>query len=64
MADEMRERDCHCTVIAPGMVDTPFFDGSKPDKLQAEVVAQAVIFAGQQGVTGGMSRYGLLPRSV
>ena len=33
---------------APGMVDTPFFSEPKPDKLQAEDVAAAVMFALQQ----------------
>lgn len=45
MAEEMREWGGRCTVIAPGMVDTPFFEESKPDKLQAEDVANAVVFA-------------------
>ncbi len=45
MAEEMREWGGRCTVIAPGMVDTPFFDEAKPDKLKAEDVAEAVIYA-------------------
>jgi NADP-dependent 3-hydroxy acid dehydrogenase YdfG len=45
MAEEMREWGGRCTVIAPGMVDTPFFDEAKPDKLQAEDVAAAVVYA-------------------
>ncbi|MGB8623386.1 MAG: SDR family oxidoreductase [Paracoccaceae bacterium] len=45
MSEEMREWGGRCTVIAPGMVDTPFFDQPKPDKLQPEDVANAVIFA-------------------
>lgn len=45
LAQEMREWGGRCTVIAPGMVDTPFFDTPKPDKLQPEDVADAVIFA-------------------
>jgi NADP-dependent 3-hydroxy acid dehydrogenase YdfG len=48
MAEEMREWGGRCTVIAPGMVDTPFFDEAKPGKLQAEDVAQAVVFALEQ----------------
>lgn len=32
-------------MIAPGMVDTAFFDQPKPDKLQPEDVAQAALFA-------------------
>lgn len=45
MADEMREWGGRCTVIAPGMVDTPFFDEPKPDKLHPEDIADAVVFA-------------------
>ncbi|SEN39081.1 NADP-dependent 3-hydroxy acid dehydrogenase YdfG [Roseovarius tolerans] len=45
MAEEMREWGGRCTVIAPGMVDTPFFDSPKPDKLQPEDVAHAVMHA-------------------
>ncbi|MEM1374979.1 MAG: SDR family oxidoreductase [Pseudomonadota bacterium] len=45
LAEEMRDWGGRCTVIAPGMVDTPFFDSPKPDKLQAADVAQAVLHA-------------------
>jgi len=45
MAQEMREWGGRCTVVAPGMVDTPFFSEPKPDKLKAEDVADAVMFA-------------------
>lgn len=45
MADEMREWGGRCSVIAPGMVDTPFFDEARPDKLKPEDVAKAVMHA-------------------
>jgi NADP-dependent 3-hydroxy acid dehydrogenase YdfG len=45
LAEEMKEWGGRCTVIAPGMVNTAFFDEEKPDKLQPEDVADAVIFA-------------------
>ena len=45
MAEEMREWGGRCTVIAPGMVDTDFFDTPKPDKLKPEDVADAVMHA-------------------
>ena len=45
MAEEMREWGGRCTLIAPGMVDTPFFSEPKPDKLKPEDVAAAVLFA-------------------
>jgi NADP-dependent 3-hydroxy acid dehydrogenase YdfG len=45
LSEEMKSFGGRCTVIAPGMVDTPFFDEPKPDKLQPEDVAQAALFA-------------------
>lgn len=45
MASEMREWGGRCSVIAPGMVDTPFFDDGAPDKLQPDDVADAVLHA-------------------
>lgn len=45
LAEEMKEWGGRCTVVAPGMVDTPFFEEPKPDKLRAEDVAAAVVFA-------------------
>lgn len=48
LAAEMAEWGGRCTVIAPGMVDTPFFDTPKPNALTAEDVAGAVMFALEQ----------------
>ncbi|AKH99503.1 short-chain alcohol dehydrogenase [Hoeflea sp. IMCC20628] len=45
LAEEMKDWGGRCTVIAPGMVNTAFFDEAKPDKLQPEDVADAVVFA-------------------
>jgi len=45
MAEEMREWGGRCCLIAPGVVNTEFFDSPKPDKLQPEDVASAVIHA-------------------
>ncbi|QQA41546.1 SDR family oxidoreductase [Pelagovum pacificum] len=45
LAEEMKEWGGRCTVVAPGMVDTPFFDEAKPDKLKPEDVAAAVMHA-------------------
>ncbi|MCQ0092090.1 SDR family oxidoreductase [Roseovarius sp. M141] len=45
LAQDMREWGGRCTVIAPGMVDTPFFDTPKPDKLKPLDVANAVVYA-------------------
>ncbi len=48
LSQEMREWGGRCTVICPGMVDTPFFNEPKPGKLQPEDIAGAVIHALQQ----------------
>lgn len=45
LADEMKDWGGRCTIIAPGMVNTGFFDEQKPDKLQPEDVADAVVNA-------------------
>lgn len=45
LSEEMKSFGGRCTIIAPGMVDTPFFDEPKPDKLQPDDVAQAALFA-------------------
>ena len=45
LAEEMQGWGGRCTLVAPGMVDTPFFDTAKPDKLQPEDVADAVMHA-------------------
>lgn len=45
LSEEMKEWQGRCTVIAPGMVNTPFFDEAKPDKLDPQDVADAVLHA-------------------
>ena len=45
LAEEMAEWGGRCTVIAPGMVNTPFFDAEKPDKIQPDDIAEAVLYA-------------------
>ncbi|MEM9844355.1 MAG: SDR family NAD(P)-dependent oxidoreductase [Pseudomonadota bacterium] len=45
LASDMRTWGGRCSVIAPGMVDTPFFDEAKPNKLKTEDVADAVMHA-------------------
>ena len=41
----MKEWGGRCTTICPGVVNTPFFDEAKDDKLQPQDVADAVVFA-------------------
>ncbi len=45
LAEEMAQWGGRCTTISPGMVNTAFFDSPKPDKLAADDVADAVVFA-------------------
>lgn len=42
---EIGKHGVRVTLIEPGMVDTPFFDSPKPDMLQPEDVARAVMYA-------------------
>ena len=61
IAEEMREFGGRCTIIAPGMVNTPFFDEEKPDKLQPEDVADAVVFALQAPDRANIQEVFLMP---
>ncbi|MBX7499899.1 SDR family oxidoreductase [Qipengyuania sp. YG27] len=61
LAEEMREWGGRCTVITPGMVDTPFFDEPKPDKIQPEDVANAVVFALAQPKTAAVREIHIMP---
>jgi len=45
LAAEMAEWNGRCTTICPGMVNTPFFDQPKPDKLDPSDIAEAVVYA-------------------
>ena len=61
LAMEMREWGGRCTVITPGMVDTPFFDEAKPGKLQPRDIADAVVFALGQRETSCVREIHLMP---
>ena len=61
LAEEMREWGGRCTVITPGMVDTPFFDEPKPEKIQPEDVANAVIFALEKPDTASVREIHIMP---
>ena len=43
------------------MVDTPFFEEAKPEKLQPEDVADAVVFALSQRKTSAVREIHLMP---
>ncbi|NNU81512.1 SDR family oxidoreductase [Halovulum dunhuangense] len=61
LAEEMREWGGRCTVIAPGMVDTPFFDSPRPEGLRAEDVARAVLYALEQPPGMAVGEVTLMP---
>ena len=48
-------------MIAPGMVDTPFFDEPKPTKIQPEDVANAVVYALSQPKTAAVREIYIMP---
>ena len=45
LRQEVSDTPIKVTLIEPGMVDTPFFEESKPDALQDEDIARAVMYA-------------------
>jgi NADP-dependent 3-hydroxy acid dehydrogenase YdfG len=61
LAEEMREWGGRATLIAPGMVNTAFFDEPKPDKIQPNDVANAVMFAISQPATSAVREIYLMP---
>lgn len=61
LAEEMRDWGGRCTVIAPGMVNTPFFDEEKPTKIQPEDVANAVVYALSQPGTAAVREIYIMP---
>ena len=62
MAEEMREWGGRCSLIAPGMVDTPFFDEGRPDKLHPEDVAGAVLYAIEADPRAAIREVYLMPQ--
>jgi NADP-dependent 3-hydroxy acid dehydrogenase YdfG len=61
MAEEMRDWGGRCTVVSPGMVNTAFFDEPKPEKLQPEDIAAAVMFALGQGSRADVREIHVMP---
>lgn len=61
LAEEMSEWNGRCTTIAPGMVNTPFFDEAKPGKLDPQDVADAVLFAIEANQRNNVREIYLMP---
>jgi len=61
MSEEMREWGGRCTVVSPGMVDTPFFSTPKPDKIKPEDVADAVMYALSQNPRAEVREVHIMP---
>ncbi len=61
LSEEMKAFGGRCTDIAPGMVDTPFFDEPKPDKLHPDDVARAAVFALQADPRCAVNEIFLMP---
>jgi len=62
LAQEMKEWGGRCTVVAPGMVNTSFFDEPKPGKLEASDVAEAVMLALNASEVNDVREIFLMPR--
>ncbi|MRX51697.1 SDR family NAD(P)-dependent oxidoreductase [Paracoccus sp. S-4012] len=62
LAEEMREWGGRCTVIAPGMVDTEFFDEAKPKAIRTDEVANAALYALEAGDHAAVREVFLMPR--
>ncbi|SHF34415.1 NADP-dependent 3-hydroxy acid dehydrogenase YdfG [Loktanella atrilutea] len=62
LAEEMKDWGGRCTVVAPGMVNTGFFDEPKPDKLQPDDVAEAVMLALDASEVTDVREVFLMPR--
>ena len=58
---EMRPWGGRCTVVAPGLVDTPFFSEPKPQGLRPEDVAAAVVFVLEQPESVAVGEVYLMP---
>ena len=61
LADEMAEWGGRCMVVSPGMVNTAFFDEAKPDKLQPDDVAHAVLHALEAPAHASIREIHLMP---
>lgn len=61
LREELAGTGARVTLIEPGMVDTPFFDSPKPQGMEAEDVANAVMYAVSQPPHVNVSELLLVP---
>lgn len=61
LREELKGTGVRVTLIEPGMVDTPFFDTSKPDALRPEDVARSVVYVLRQPATVDVHELVILP---
>lgn len=61
LREELRGSGIRVTLIEPGLVDTPFFEERKPDALQAEDIARAVMYAVAQPPSVDVHELTVLP---
>lgn len=64
LREEVKDDGVRVTLIEPGMVDTPFFEEAKPDKLKAEDIANAVLYAASQPTHVNVSEIMVMPNDV
>jgi NADP-dependent 3-hydroxy acid dehydrogenase YdfG len=63
LIEELSGTGVRCTLIEPGMVDTPFFETPKPDALRPEDIANAILYAVSQPPHVDVSEILLKPMS-
>lgn len=61
LRQELNGTGVRVTNIAPGMVDTPFFDAPKPDALRPDDIARAVVYALEQPASVSVANLLILP---
>lgn len=64
LAQEMSQWQGRCTTLCPGMVNTPFFDEAKPDKLDPNDVADAVLYAVNADPRNNVREIFLMPSNM
>lgn len=64
LREEVKEDGVRVTLIEPGRVDTPFFDNPQEGALQAEDIANAVLYAATQPKHVNVSELLVMPNAM